>query len=201
MLGVDVEQGIELLATLTGLVSVWLARRAHVGLFPIGLVSTVLLVGISYRQALYAHAGINFWYSMMGLYGWWRWSTTRSEGRIGRATAKAWWVAVILMLAAWLVFTYVPVFLGLSPLKFLDVMSSSIAVGAMYLMSARHTEHWLLWILANALFTYLFFAAGHPLIAVQYLVFILLAIWGWRSWLLKEEACEDLENSPEIARK
>jgi len=183
---VDVEKGIELLATLTGLISVWLARRAHVALYPIGFVSTVLLVGLSYRQSLYAHAGINIWYSVMGLYGWWRWSKDRREGRIGRATAPAWRITLILMLIAWLVFTYVPVGLGLNPLKFLDVLSSSVAVGAMYLMAARHTEHWLLWMLANSMFTFLFYASGYPFIAAQYLIFILLAVWGWFSWVRKE---------------
>jgi nicotinamide mononucleotide transporter len=55
-------------------------------------------------------------------------------------------------------------------------------------MSARHTEHWLLWILANAMFTYLFYSSGYPFIAVQYLIFILLAVWGWFSWVRKEAA-------------
>ena len=184
----DVEKGIELLATLTGLLSVWLARRAHVALYPIGFVSTVLLVGLSYRQSLYAHAGINIWYSVMGIYGWWRWSSARNDSKIGRASTRAWWVSLILMLSAWGAFNFIPVWMGLNPLKFLDVLSSSIAVGAMYLMAARHTEHWLLWILANSLFTYLFYTSGYPLIAAQYLIFIMLAVWGWFSWTHKEVA-------------
>jgi len=92
------------------------------------------------------------------------------------------------MLSAWGAFNFIPVWMGLNPLKFLDVLSSSIAVGAMYLMAARHTEHWLLWILANSLFTYLFYTSGYPLIAAQYLIFIMLAVWGWFSWTHKEVA-------------
>jgi nicotinamide mononucleotide transporter len=187
VLQVDVVQGIELLATLTGLFSVWLARRAHVALYPIGFVSTILLVGLSYRQSLYAHAGINIWYSVMGLYGWWRWSTAPKENGIGRATARAWGYTLTLMGAAWVVFTYLPVWMGIPSLNRLDVVSSTIAVGAMYLMSARHTEHWLLWVVANSLFAYLFYSTGYHLIAGQYLLFILMAIWGWHSWVHKEK--------------
>jgi len=183
---VTAESGIELLATLAGLLSVWLARRAHVCLYPIGFVSTVLLVGLSLRQSLYAHAGINVWYSIMGLYGWWRWSSARSEGQIGRATIKAWRITIVLMAAAWFLFTYAPHWLGVPTLNVLDVLSSSIAVGAMYLMAARHTEHWLLWIVANSMFAYLFYSTGYPLIVAQYLIFILLAAWGWLTWVRKE---------------
>lgn len=154
------------------------------------------MVGLSYRQSLYAHAGINVWYSVMSIYGWWRWSATHSEGRFTQTDAPAWRITLILMLSAWTVFSYLPFWLGLTPLKFLDVLSSSIAVGAMYLMSLRHTEHWLLWILANSMFTYLFYTAGYPLVAAQYLIFILMAVWGWRSWLQMEVDYQHPKNNP-----
>jgi nicotinamide mononucleotide transporter len=77
--------------------------------------------------------------------------------------------------------------MGIPSLNRLDVASSTIAVGAMYLMSARHTEHWLLWVVANSLFAYLFYSTGYHLIAGQYLLFILMAIWGWHSWVHKEK--------------
>lgn len=177
------------MATVTGLVSVWLARRAHVGLYPVGLVSTLLLAGLCLPRGLYAHALINLWYSLLGLYGWWRWSAPPTAAvTIGPAPPAAWGLTFGLMLAAFLFFHFFPPWFGLPPLDARDTVSSSIAMGAMYLMAARHTEHWLLWVVANTLFTWMFYDTGYPLIALQYLIFIVLAVSGWFSWRKKEKS-------------
>ena len=48
---------------------------------------------------------------------------------------------------------------------------------AMWLMARRKIEHWLLWIVADAISVPLYFYKGLTFTALQYVVFTLIAIW------------------------
>ncbi|HYC65500.1 MAG TPA: nicotinamide mononucleotide transporter, partial [Reyranellaceae bacterium] len=45
---------LEIVAALTGLLSVWLARRMHIGTWPAGIVSVSCLAGVFFEAKLYA---------------------------------------------------------------------------------------------------------------------------------------------------
>ena len=64
---------LETTAAIFGVLSVLLARYAHIGVFPTGLISTLLYIYICFGAGLYADMGVNAWYATMSVYGWWRW--------------------------------------------------------------------------------------------------------------------------------
>ena len=64
---------VELAAVLSGLISVWLVKKENVWAFPIGGVSVLLSAYIYFRGNIYANAGINLFYFIMNIYGWYNW--------------------------------------------------------------------------------------------------------------------------------
>ena len=63
----------EIIAVITGILSVWYARKESILVYPIGIISVLLYVYICLEVKLYADAGINFYYFVVSLYGWYYW--------------------------------------------------------------------------------------------------------------------------------
>lgn len=63
-----------------------------------------------------------------------------------------------------------------------DMLTTALFLMAMYLMASRKIEHWLLWIIADAISVPLYFYKGLTFTALQYIVFTLIAIWAYYEW-------------------
>ncbi|MGO2444343.1 MAG: nicotinamide riboside transporter PnuC, partial [Psychrobacter sp.] len=63
-----------------------------------------------------------------------------------------------------------------------DMLTTALFLMAMWLMARRKIEHWLLWIIADAISVPLYFYKGFTFTAVQYVVFTLIAIWAYYEW-------------------
>lgn len=63
-----------------------------------------------------------------------------------------------------------------------DMLTTALFLMAMWLMARRKIEHWLLWIIADAISVPLYFYKGLTFTALQYVVFTLIAIWAYYEW-------------------
>ena len=63
-----------------------------------------------------------------------------------------------------------------------DMLTTALFLMAMWLMARRKIEHWLLWIVADAISVPLYFYKGLTFTALQYVVFTLIAIWAYYEW-------------------
>ena len=65
---------VEIIAVFFGLLSVWYARNENIRVYPTGLINVVLYVYIFYGTKLYANMGMNFYFVIMSVYGWYYWA-------------------------------------------------------------------------------------------------------------------------------
>ena len=65
---------IETIAVIFGILSVWYARKESILVFPTGIVSVFLYIFICVEAKLYADMGINAFYFIMSVYGWYNWT-------------------------------------------------------------------------------------------------------------------------------
>ncbi|WP_182406594.1 nicotinamide riboside transporter PnuC [Psychrobacter sp. GP33] len=63
-----------------------------------------------------------------------------------------------------------------------DMLTTALFLMAMWLMASRKIEHWLLWIVADAISVPLYFHKGLTFTALQYVVFTFIAIWAYYEW-------------------
>lgn len=82
---------LEAIAFFFGIASVVYAKNRNVLVYPTGLVATVITVYLFLQDELMGDMMMNFYYSIMSLYGWWNWSR-KKEGvpvvPISRTTKK-----------------------------------------------------------------------------------------------------------------
>lgn len=67
-------------------------------------------------------------------------------------------------------------------IDYTDMLTTALFLIAMWLMASRKIEHWLLWIVADAISVPLYFYKGLTFTALQYVVFTLIAIWAYYEW-------------------
>ena len=65
---------------------------------------------------------------------------------------------------------------------YLDTFTTGIFFAAMWLMANKKIENWTLWIAGNVVSIPLYFVKGYGFTGIQYSIFLILAILGYRQW-------------------
>ena len=196
--------GLELVAVIFGVASVLLASRLNVLVFPIGIISTALFVYLLWQWQLFGDMFINAYYTAMGIYGWFNWSKNKNNSEqndIIIEHIQASDVSTLALLASAtvafvaLIYYFRPVInnnfsfdgavLGMhlfTWVDYTDMLTTALFLMAMWLMANRKIEHWLLWIVADAISVPLYFYKGLTFTSLQYVVFTAIAIWAYYEW-------------------
>ncbi|MCG3879325.1 nicotinamide riboside transporter PnuC [Psychrobacter sp. Ps6] len=200
---------LELIAVIFGVVSVLLASKTNILVFPIGLVSTAIFVYLLWKWQLFGDMFINAYYTVMSLYGWINWSKNKKNQSIETHESNnvriehlhAGDIPILSALAVGtmsfvaLIYYFRPVInngfsfdgavLGVhlfTWVDYTDMLTTALFLMAMWLMARRKIEHWILWIIADAISVPLYFYKGFTFTALQYVVFTLIAIWAYYEW-------------------
>ncbi|AEM70084.1 nicotinamide mononucleotide transporter PnuC [Allomuricauda ruestringensis DSM 13258] len=179
---------LEATAFFFGIASVVYAKREDILVYPTGLVATVITTYIFLVDRLYGDMMMNFYYSIMSIYGWWNW-TRRSEDRrlvvnITRTNTKEKWIGFGFFLLTMLVTYGVYRMFGaeIEPTNYVDIFTSGIFFTAMWYMANKKLENWTLWILGDLITVPLYAYRGWGMFSLQYLIFTVLAIQGYLAW-------------------
>ena len=65
---------------------------------------------------------------------------------------------------------------------YVDTITTAIFFVAMWLMAKRKVESWIFWIIGDIITVPLYFYKGLTISSIQYLIFTVLAILGYRLW-------------------
>lgn len=183
----------EFIAVIFGIASVWFSKRENILVYPVGLVNTILYVFISLKEHLIGEASVNFYYTVVSIYGWVLWSKKDARKNtmlhITFSSAKQY-----VQQAMFFLFFYVVIYLCLSYLKkqfapgalpAADAFASATAFTGMWLMAKKKVESWYWWIATNIASIPLYFVKGLVFTSFYYLVLLILAISGLITWTKK----------------
>lgn len=178
---------LEAIAFFFGIASVVYAKKENILVYPTGLVATVITVYLFYIDALFGDMMMNFYYSIMSIYGWWNWARVKQNKKvvqISRTNAREKQVGVLFFLLTMMVTYGVYRLLGteLNYTNYIDILTSGIFFTAMWYMANKKLENWTLWILADIITVPLYAYRGWGLLSLQYLIFTVLAIQGYLAW-------------------
>ena len=178
---------LEITGVLFGLMSVWYAKKNNIWVYPTGMISTSIFVYLLFRSALLGDMIINAYYFIMSAYGWYYWSKREEQvivHPITSTTKKEFKTALLLFVASLLfIFWVYQVFdKWKNWTAYVDTLTTAIFFVGMGLMARRKIEHWLFWILGDIISIPLYFYKGLTLTSLQYVIFTIIAINGYRSW-------------------
>lgn len=178
---------LEAIAFVFGIASVWYAKKENILVYPTGLVATIITVYLLYKVEYFGDMMMNFYYSVMSIYGWWNWSKTKNNKivvPISRTTFKEKIIGIILVIITMIV-TYAVYLYFNNEIKtenYIDIFTSGIFFTAMWYMANKKLENWTLWIFADIITIPLYAYRGLGMLSLQYLIFTILAIQGYLAW-------------------
>jgi nicotinamide mononucleotide transporter len=178
---------LEVVAFVFGIASVVLAKRESILVYPTGLIATLITMYLFFQDRLLGDMMINLYYSLMSIYGWWNWSR-REEGaalvQISRTNKREKGIGFLFFaLASGLNYIIYKVFeVPIGPSNYVDILTSGIFFTAMWYMATKKLENWTLWILADLITIPLYAYRGWGMLSLQYLIFTILAVQGYREW-------------------
>ncbi len=191
---------LEAIVLVTGILSVWYAKKENILVYPTGLVATIITVYLFFRDGLLGDMMMNLYWSAMSIYGWWNWSRKRDDKsvvQISRTTTKEKWIGFGLFLATMGINYGVYKAFGhdIEISNYVDIFTSGIFFTAMWYMALKKLENWTLWILADIITIPLYAYRGWGMLSLQYLIFTILAIQAYIAWK------KSLDKSPRILLK
>lgn len=193
---------LELIAVVCGIASVWLARAGRVLAFPIGLISTTIFVYLLWEWQLFGDMLINAYYSMVSIYGWLNWANNTNANHIIAISQMSKQDNKTALIIGGLTFGFVGLVYYFKPVinngfemtgvvlslanfvwtDWVDMLTTGLFLVAMWLMANRKIEHWLVWIVADAISVPLYFYKGLAFTGIQYVIFTLIAIFAYGNW-------------------
>ncbi|HWJ91422.1 MAG TPA: nicotinamide riboside transporter PnuC, partial [Flavisolibacter sp.] len=180
----------EFIAVLTGIASVWLSKKENIWLYPVGLVNTIIYVVLSVQGELYGEASVNFYYTVVSIYGWIIWARKNEAHQhvlvVTTSTGRQ-WLGHLLFFTAF----YIAIYCALIYLKhafyantipWADAFASATAYTGMWLMARKKVESWFWWIATDFASVPLYFVKGFVFTSVYYFILLILAVSGWLEW-------------------
>lgn len=177
---------LEIVAVVLGIWMVVCNMRVNPLAWPLAMLSSALYLLLFARSRLYGEASLQLVFIAVAGWGWWQWLRgTGAQGEPLRVhvlgTARRWQLAA-LTLALW------PL-LGLlldhgtdTDVPYLDALPTVGSLVGQFLLGRKLVENWPTWVAVNAVSIGLFAFKGLWLTVALYIVFLLMALAGWRAW-------------------
>lgn len=181
------EIALEISAVIFGLLSVWFAKKNNILVFPTGLINTSIYVFLLWKWSLLGDMMINAYYFVMSIYGWHHWTRKKGDEEeypIATTTLQEKRTALYLFVATLIFVVLVYLFFNkfTNWMSYLDTFITGIFFVGMWLMAKRKIENWLFWIVGNLISIPLYFAKGYTFTSLQYLIFTIIAFYGYLEW-------------------
>ncbi len=177
---------IDWFAMVTGIVGVWLSIKEKVLAWPLFILCYAAYVYISFRGSYYAFGGMNVIFVVVAAYGWFKWASSEKQTEdhihISHLPTAFWPIIALLILAGtggigWLLSTT-----GEARLPYFDAFATSCALTAQWMLSRKHIENWIFWIVSDIVYLVFFFNDRIWPSVILFAVFIGLAVKGWLEW-------------------
>lgn len=181
----------EVAGLLLGLIYLYLEYRADWRMWFVSVVMPINSLFVYWQAGLYADFGIDIYYVLIAVYGFWAWrrggGAQREELPIRRTPARMWPLLVLAFAVIYLALALVLIHLTDSTVPWWDALNTALSIVAMWMLARKWVEQWLVWLVVDAVSTALYVYKGIPFYAVLYAIYTVIAWFGYRKWLRRME--------------
>ena len=180
---------LDITTTILGLAYILLEYRASVWMWVVGFFMQALGIVLYYQKGLYADCGMEVYYILMTIYGFYRWTTKGQQGQKSSAAVPIRhfprrlvlpWLAVIGVVWAaiyWLLVTFTN-----SNVPLADSFTTALSIIGIWALAHKYLEQWFIWIAVDVVTSILYFYKDIPFKAGLYALYVVIAIMGYRKW-------------------
>jgi nicotinamide mononucleotide transporter len=177
---------VEVLGVVFSILYLYFSIRQNILLWPMGIISALLYMVVFFRSKFYADMSLNAYYFFISIYGWIVWKRGRSKHGdkmpIKRLRVR---LAMILVLVTAVVFLFTGMILSRytdSPIPYWDAFTTAVSFTATWMLARKILEHWILWIVVDAVSMGLYLYRGLYPTLVLFAIYTTMAVVGWIEW-------------------
>jgi nicotinamide mononucleotide transporter len=182
-----IDNYLELIGTISGLIYLYLEIKQKVWLWPLGLVTSSVYAVVFYQTKFYADMSLQFYYIGISVYGWYWWLhggeyEGRKELPVSRIDAR---LAVILCFVTLLLFYLIALFLRDytdSPVPYGDAFTTALSITATWMLARKIIEHWWVWVIVNTVSLCLYIYKGLYPTSILFFFYATMSVVGYYQW-------------------
>lgn len=167
---------------ISGLWCVWLTAQRSIYNFPVGILNCALLFFLFFEQRLFADAGLQIFFIILGINGWWLWFNGKQSNvpisRLAKSQIIVYGLVTFILVA--LLVMVLSLVKGSIPL--FDALITALSLTAQRLLNLRKLESWMVWITVDLISIPVYCYKQLYLIALLYGIFLMLCIYGYKQW-------------------
>lgn len=185
---------LDKLGTLASLLATCYFVRLNVLAWPITLIAIALNSYLYLRKGIYADTCLEGVYFLTTWYGWYHWKNEKkiNTGLIKTMPFYHWISMIFLTCLLFSIIRYLLLHFTASEIPNIDAFTASLSIIAQLLICSKRIETWILWLIADSTYLYLYLQKALPFHAFLMLVYIGIAIWGYYSWYKQKKQQKQL---------
>jgi nicotinamide mononucleotide transporter len=177
---------IEILGAILGLVYIFFSIKQHILTWPTGLLTSALYVFVFFNARLYADMGLQAYYVVISIYGWYFWLTGKkqNEKKVAvKTTRKALWMKLtVVSIALYALLLFILSNYTNSDVPHMDSVTTALSIVATWMLARKYIEHWMLWIFIDAFSAALYVYKGLWATVILFIVYTVMALLGYIEW-------------------
>lgn len=186
LFGYDVSL-IELIGVLTGLISVLYAVKSNVLTWTLGIINALSFMIIFYQINLYSSMLLQVYFIIISFIGIFKW---RDQENLKITNNKNNGMLFCYIILSSFLFYHlvcylpemIPNIFTMAKYPLIDSFVTITSIFAVSLMANKKIESWVLWILVDIISIFLYLSQGVLFLSIEYLIFLILAIIGYKTW-------------------
>lgn len=184
---------LDLTALIVGLVYLLLEYRASIYVWIAGIIMPAVDLFLYWDAGLYGDFGLAVYYLLASIYGFIAWKfwmkeSTTEEMPITRFPLRLLLPVTVVLLVVWgIVWAFLQYWTN-STVPVTDSLTNALSIIGMWMLARKYVEQWIVWIVADAIYVWLYAYKGLPFKASLYTFYIIIAFFGIRAWKQKMNA-------------
>ena len=178
---------IEIFGVVTGIIYVILEVKQNRLLWPLGFITSAAYVYIFFSGKFYADMGLQVYYVLISIYGWYYWSRGGAKAEKGelpvvRMTRQQLILLLLTFIGSWVGICFLLANYTDSTVPLGDSFTTALAIVATWMLTRKIIEQWFLWIIANVVSIGLYIYKGLYPTVILYAVYAGMAVYGYLEW-------------------
>lgn len=186
------EHYIEILGAVSGLLYLYFSINQKIWLWPLGIITSVFYIIVFYQSKFYADMGLNVYYVIISIYGWYNWIYGKKENApelpVSQLKSVGWIYTIICILILWVILAFIllklPLKIDLPPsdLPWWDAFTTGASIVATFLLARKIIDQWLLWIIIDAVSAGMYIYKKLYPTVILFAVYTTMAVIGYYQW-------------------
>lgn len=172
---------LEVFAVFTSYSCTYLCVKERRINYPVGVLSTAAYALLFFQSGLVASAILNIYLVPTLVYGWFRWRKDSNTRPVKHVAPRMVIVYLFVSLTGYGGAVLIGHLLG-GVMTWTDSVILAGTILAQFLLDNKKLETWFVWALVNIFAIYTYTSSGLPLVAFQYVFFLMNTVYGYITW-------------------